>query len=86
MNKFTDNEGDCSHCISTQLLRQCFFFLFYFIIVGVLHLCNKSRSFLITTMTRHSAITLKQLTGDVNNVDDLVTMAPVKRWQILASK
>lgn len=35
---------------------------------------------------QYSAITLKALTCEVNNSDYLVTMAPVKGWDVLGSK
>lgn len=38
--------------------------------------------FVFTVMTLHthrSATTLKPLTGEVNNIDHLITMAPVKQ-------
>lgn len=31
-------------------------------------------------------ITLKPVTGEVNNIDFLITVAPVKGWDILGSK
>ena len=33
-----------------------------------------------------SATTLKPLTGELNNIDHLITMAPVKGWDILGSE
>lgn len=36
--------------------------------------------------TQQSAITLKPVTGDVNNIDCLVTLAPDKGWDILDSR
>lgn len=36
--------------------------------------------------THQSAIRLKPLTGEVNPIDYLVTMAPVKEWDSLGSK
>lgn len=38
------------------------------------------------THTHQSAITLKSLTGDVNNVYYFVTMVPVKDWSISVHK
>lgn len=38
------------------------------------------------TRRHRSAKTLKPLTGEVNNIDYIVTMAPVKRRDILSSK
>lgn len=33
-----------------------------------------------------SAITLNPLTDDVNNIDYMVTLVPLRRWDILGSK
>lgn len=34
----------------------------------------------------HTAIILKPLTGEVTNIDYLVTLTPVKRWELLGRK
>ncbi len=52
-------------------------------------LCFKSGKSILNvswSIINRSATTLKPLTGEVNNIDFIVTMAPVKGWDILGSK